>query len=255
MAGRPPQAEAGRRGALHRPSQACFRLFLPFKYPPTTVQRFARVVRAGVRVLKLFPRFSMANFKNRLTSQMRARTLTLGNPAGGSRRPGARRRPTWPQPSSGLFRLASGFPPKYPPSTVQKCARVVGAEVQVLELFPQFSMAYFKNRLTRQRRVIPLTLASAADSPGGRRPPRRRLAVTPVFRPLQRCFRLLSPYKDPPDVAQRFARLVWAGVQVLRLVLRFSMANFKNRLTSPGTHQPTRDPRAHPMASTDPTGP
>jgi hypothetical protein len=40
----------------------------PFIYPPGSMQRLARGAGTGVQILKLLPRFTMANFKNRLTA-------------------------------------------------------------------------------------------------------------------------------------------------------------------------------------------
>ena len=50
---------------LHPPAPAAP---APFIYPPGSMQRLARGVRTEVQILKLFPRFSTANFKNRLTA-------------------------------------------------------------------------------------------------------------------------------------------------------------------------------------------
>jgi hypothetical protein len=60
---RGPEALPAAFTALPRPPGS----FPPYKYPPGAVRQFARGVGAEVRILTVFGRFSIANFKNRLT--------------------------------------------------------------------------------------------------------------------------------------------------------------------------------------------
>jgi hypothetical protein len=68
---RGPEALPAASTALPRPPGS----FPPYKYPPGAVRQFARGVGAEVRILEVFGRFSIANFKNRLTPTRPPTTL------------------------------------------------------------------------------------------------------------------------------------------------------------------------------------
>src|SRR6188768_1243045 len=112
---------------------------------------------------------------------------------------------------------------------MQRLARGVGAGVQILKLFPRFSMGNFKNRLTTKK-----SETIATPGPPGPQPLEyRRLteARTSARPPPLPALRLLPPYIYPPGPMQRLARGVRAGVQILKLLSRFSMSKLKNRRT------------------------
>jgi len=147
-------------------------LSAPFIDPPGSMQRLARGTRAEVQILKLFPRFSMGKFKNGLTAK----------DGQSGRHPGATGAPKrWlaeARPSAGPtpFPALRLLPPYiYPPGSMQRLARGARVEVQVLKLFPRFTMGKFKNGLTARR--------GTPTAPG--RPPRRTLRSRGWVRTLQ----------------------------------------------------------------------
>ena len=110
-------------------------------------------------------------------------------------------------------------------------------------------MADFKNRLTSKKR-------------GDRGPRRAGEAKRPPHAAqhppacLRAAFRLLPPpYTYLPAAVLGFARGVGVRVPVLKLSLRFRMANFKNRPTSnPPAKKPWDRPRGPPKAPPAPRG-
>jgi hypothetical protein len=115
-----------------------------------------------------------------------------------------------------------------PPGPGQRSARGVGSQVQILKVLVRFTMAKFKNRLTAEIR-------GALRHAGPSGPGLQTLAPAGLPLPsgcLLAAFRLLPPYKYPPAPLPEVARGVGAGVQILKLLPRFSMAKFKNRLTA-----------------------
>jgi len=212
VAGHPPQAV--RRGPRRwegccsprppRPRSA------PFIDPPGSMQRLARGVGTEVQILKLFPRFTMAKFKNRLTTKN-----------GASRRhAGTARWLTEGDPSAAPCLSAPFIDP---PGSMQRLARGVGTGVQILKLLPRITMANFKNRLTAKNST------SRRHTRAARGP--HRLAYRGSHLCTAPALRLLPPYIYPPGSMQRLARGVGVEVQILKLLSRFTMGNFKHRLT------------------------
>ena len=145
------------------------------------MQRLARGVGAGVQILKLFPRFSMGNFKNRLTTKKSETVATAGPPGPQTleyRRLTEARASARPPPLPALW-----LPPLYiyPPGPMQRLARGIGAGVQILKLLSRFSMGKFKNRLTDTKGP-----QTTPRRPPGPHPPYRRLR-DPLRRPLRPC--------------------------------------------------------------------
>jgi hypothetical protein len=108
LAGHPPQAarrgQLGSKGAALTLPSGLLALFID---PPGSMQRGARGVGTGVQILKLFPKFSMANFKNRLTTTKAAslrRTEATSAPADGLQKVTPRLRPAFRLPRGCLQR-------------------------------------------------------------------------------------------------------------------------------------------------------
>ena len=175
-------------------------LSAPFIDPPGSMQRLARGTRAEVQILKLFPRFSMGKFKNGLTAKDGQSGRHPGA-TGAPRRWLAEARPSaGPTPSPALRLLP---PYIYPPGSMQRLARGARVEVQVLKLFPRFTMGKFKNGLTAK--------SGTPTAPG--RPPRRTLRSKGWVRTLQPGNRAAYPavwelrcIPPPPDPSLRTLR-------------------------------------------------
>ena len=73
-------------------------------YPPGWLQRLARGVGFEVQILKVLPRFTMAKFKNRLTTK-NPKSQRLKHPV-------ATRATRWPQPGLERCPAAAGHPPQ-----------------------------------------------------------------------------------------------------------------------------------------------